>query len=145
MLIKRKVVFKEEDVKGGDFNDTAFKNCKFISLGFRFVNFHNCTFENCDFSESLFDSVGFSDCFFPESKLSFLDFSNTSIQNCSFANSLAENCIFQKLKAGSKSEAKRLILGSAVDINGEVVNNPNQQVSIGDKIKVGKKIFLQVN
>ncbi|KKQ43683.1 MAG: hypothetical protein US62_C0044G0011, partial [Candidatus Woesebacteria bacterium GW2011_GWA1_37_8] len=48
-------------------------------------------------------------------------------------------------KAGSKSEAKRLILGSAVDINGEVVNNPNQQVSIGDKIKVGKKIFLQVN
>ena len=48
-------------------------------------------------------------------------------------------------KAGSKSEAKRLILGSAVDINGEVVNNPNQKVSTGDKIKVGKKIFLQVN
>jgi tyrosyl-tRNA synthetase len=45
---------------------------------------------------------------------------------------------------GSKSEAKRLISQNAVDINNTVVENPNQTVNNGDKIKIGKKRFVTV-
>jgi uncharacterized protein YjbI with pentapeptide repeats len=54
--------------------------------------------------------VGFANCSFPETKLSFLDFGSASIFNCNFEKSVAENCIFQKLKSGSKSERKNLDL-----------------------------------
>jgi tyrosyl-tRNA synthetase len=45
---------------------------------------------------------------------------------------------------GSKSEAKRLISGNAVDINNKTITNPLEEVKSGDKIKVGKKIFLEI-
>jgi len=44
----------------------------------------------------------------------------------------------------SLSEAKRLIAAGAVEINGKVVKDPNQKISLGDEIKVGKKTFLKV-
>ncbi|HWA51772.1 MAG TPA: tyrosine--tRNA ligase [Patescibacteria group bacterium] len=41
----------------------------------------------------------------------------------------------------SMSEAKRMINAGAIEINGEVVNNGNYETKIGDKIKIGKKVF----
>jgi len=45
---------------------------------------------------------------------------------------------------GSTSEAKRLIADGGVDINDEVITNPKHELKSGDKIKVGKKIFVRV-
>jgi tyrosyl-tRNA synthetase len=47
-------------------------------------------------------------------------------------------------KVGSSSEAKRLISQNAVDINGKTVKNPKQKVTIGDKVKIGEKIFIKI-
>ena len=112
MEIKRKKIYRQNDVQGQDFTDAIFESCKFIGLSFKFVNFQGCTFKNCDFSESVLDSVGFFGCQFPGTKLNSLDFGSASIQNCNFAEAVAENCIFQKLKGGSKSERKNLDLRS---------------------------------
>lgn len=103
-------VFGKEDVRGGDYKDTAFDACKFIGIVFKFTNFTNCTFKDCDFSESILESVGFSGCKFPGSKLSFLDFGNASVSACSFNEAIAEGCVFQKLKSGSKVDRKKFDL-----------------------------------
>jgi tyrosyl-tRNA synthetase len=47
--------------------------------------------------------------------------------------------------AGSKTKAKRLILEHAVDVNNITVIDPSYQTKTGDKIKIGTKIFVQVN
>ncbi len=44
----------------------------------------------------------------------------------------------------SKSEAKRLISQSAVDVNNKVVKDMNAPTKAGDKIKIGKKTFVKV-
>ena len=44
----------------------------------------------------------------------------------------------------SKSEAKRLIAQGAVDINHKTMTDPTLNVKVGDKIKVGSRIFLKV-
>ena len=46
---------------------------------------------------------------------------------------------------GSKSEAKRLILGGAVDVNEETITDINFKLVGGEKVKIGKKNFLQVS
>lgn len=48
-------------------------------------------------------------------------------------------------KTGSASETKRLIVAGAIDINGKTVREINTLVKPGDKIKVGKKKFYEVN
>ena len=45
---------------------------------------------------------------------------------------------------GSKSEAKRLISQDAVDINGETIDNAEHKIKSGDKIKIGKRIFVKI-
>ena len=45
---------------------------------------------------------------------------------------------------GSISQAKRLISEGAVDVNGKTITNPTQKVSVGDRIKIGKKVFVKV-
>ena len=45
---------------------------------------------------------------------------------------------------GSKSEAKRLILDNAVDLDGATVNSPNIKTTGNEKIKIGKKIFARL-
>jgi tyrosyl-tRNA synthetase len=45
---------------------------------------------------------------------------------------------------GSRSEAKRLISQDAVDVNGQAVSDAQERLKKGDKIKIGKKIFLKV-
>jgi len=45
---------------------------------------------------------------------------------------------------GSKSQAKRLILQGAVDINSQTVKNLDHSVKAGDKIQIGKKTFVKV-
>ncbi len=44
----------------------------------------------------------------------------------------------------SISEAKRLIINKAVEVNGKLIQDPTYKTRKGDKIKVGEKIFLQV-
>lgn len=44
----------------------------------------------------------------------------------------------------SASDVKRLVSGGAVDLNGTKVVDRNQQVSPGDEIKAGDKIFIRV-
>lgn len=44
---------------------------------------------------------------------------------------------------GSKSEAKRLIRGRAVDVNGKMIDDSNYRVKPGDEIKVGSRTFLK--
>jgi tyrosyl-tRNA synthetase len=41
----------------------------------------------------------------------------------------------------SSSDAKRLVAGSAIEVNGETVTDINFEVKKGDKIKIGKKVF----
>ncbi len=45
---------------------------------------------------------------------------------------------------GSNSEAKRLIAQGAVDVNGRRVSDPAMVLKGGEKIKIGKKIFVKV-
>lgn len=42
----------------------------------------------------------------------------------------------------SNSQAKRLLKQGAIEINGVVSKDPKYIVKPGDKIRVGKKIFL---
>lgn len=44
----------------------------------------------------------------------------------------------------SSSEIKRLLGANAIEINGKVENNPYRKLSIGDKIKIGKRKFVQI-
>ncbi|MFH2062514.1 MAG: tyrosine--tRNA ligase, partial [Candidatus Beckwithbacteria bacterium] len=44
----------------------------------------------------------------------------------------------------SKTQAKRLILDGAVDINNQTIKDFNHKTNIGDKIKIGKKTFVKV-
>ncbi|MBT9175694.1 MAG: Tyrosine--tRNA ligase [candidate division WS2 bacterium] len=52
------------------------------------------------------------------------------------------------MKAGmpSKSEARRLILQKAVEIDSEVKNDPNEILSLrgGEILKIGKKKFFRI-
>jgi len=50
--------------------------------------------------------------------------------------------IAQVIEIGSKSEAKRLLTAGAVDVNEKTVKDFAFEVKKGDKIKVGKRIFL---
>jgi len=43
----------------------------------------------------------------------------------------------------SVSEAKRLIRQKAVDVNGKTISDPNFELTVGDEIKVGDRIFLK--
>lgn len=45
---------------------------------------------------------------------------------------------------GSVSQAKRLIKQAAVDIDGATVSDPTHRIKGGEKIKIGKKIFVKV-
>ena len=45
---------------------------------------------------------------------------------------------------GSKTEAKRLIAQGAVDVNDKNIDNPLSKVKIGDKIRIGKRIFVKI-
>ena len=42
----------------------------------------------------------------------------------------------------SNSQAKRLIAGSAVSVNNIVITNPKAKVQKGDRLKIGKKLFV---
>lgn len=58
-----------------------------------------------------------------------------------------ENTSVQKIvaqKVGSSSEARRLILAGAVDLNGETVVDSKHKIAVGDKLQVGKRIFLEI-
>jgi len=44
----------------------------------------------------------------------------------------------------SISQAKRLISEGAVDVNGKTTTDPIKKIFIGDRIKIGKKIFVKV-
>ena len=52
--------------------------------------------------------------------------------------------IAQLEEIASTSKAKRLIKDGAVKINDQTINNPTQIIKSGDRIKVGKKIFVKV-
>lgn len=45
---------------------------------------------------------------------------------------------------GSMSQAKRLILGGAVDVDGETIKDPMFGLQGGENIKIGKRIFVTV-
>jgi len=45
---------------------------------------------------------------------------------------------------GSTSQAKRLIVEGAVQVNGKVVDNIRMELKSGDEIKVGKKTFVRI-
>ncbi len=45
---------------------------------------------------------------------------------------------------GSKQQAKRLISAGAVDVNDQTTTDISTTLNTGDKVKVGKKIFLEV-
>lgn len=47
-------------------------------------------------------------------------------------------------QVGSNSEAKRLIAQGSVDLNDTVIKDPKHEVKIGDKIKIGKKTFVEI-
>jgi uncharacterized protein YjbI with pentapeptide repeats len=52
-----------------------------------------------------------------------LDFGNASILNCDFRDAVAENCIFQKLKIGSKSDRRNFDLKSCNFENADLIGS----------------------
>lgn len=46
-------------------------------------------------------------------------------------------------EVGSKSEAKRLLMQNAVEVDGKIINDPNFEVQSDKTIKIGKKTFLK--
>lgn len=58
--------------------------------------------------------------------------------------STLEKTIARISTIGSLSAAKRLITQKAVDVDGQVIIDPNFEIKGGEKIKVGKKIFVKV-
>ncbi len=44
---------------------------------------------------------------------------------------------------GSKSEAKRLLLQKAIEVNGDLVEDPSTKLAGGENIKIGKKKFVK--
>lgn len=58
--------------------------------------------------------------------------------------STLEETISKISSVGSLSAAKRLITQKAVDVDGKVIENPNFEIKGGEKIKVGKKLFVKV-
>jgi tyrosyl-tRNA synthetase len=58
--------------------------------------------------------------------------------------STLEETISKISSVGSLSAAKRLITQKAVDVDGNVINDPNFEIRGGEKIKVGKKLFVKV-
>lgn len=65
------------------------------------------------------------------------EYESAPISGMALAQALA---LFNSKK--SVAEAKRLIKQGAVDTNGEVQNDTNYIVKNGDKIKMGKKVFI---
>ena len=47
-------------------------------------------------------------------------------------------------EAGSNSEAKRLIAHEAVDVDGETITDPTFKLKGGEKVQIGKKIFVKI-
>ncbi len=47
-------------------------------------------------------------------------------------------------EAGSNSEAKRLIAQEAVDVDGETITDPTFELKGGEKVQIGKKIFVKI-
>ena len=45
---------------------------------------------------------------------------------------------------GSKSEAKRLLLQKAIEVNGQTVENPTYELQGGEVVKIGKKKFIKI-
>ena len=62
-------------------------------------------------------------------------------QTVNFKNDLVST-ITQVVK--SKSEAKRLIIQGAVDVNEKTETSPTLKIKVGDKLKVGQRIFVKV-
>lgn len=56
--------------------------------------------------------------------------------------------VFSTKMVSSRSETKRLILQKAVELDGKVISNPQEEIGISKKgiiIKIGKKIFVRVH
>lgn len=75
---------------------------------------------------------------FQESNPDYEDYS-PSISSPSLSDIVSE---FSNL--GTVSDAKRLIKSGGVDVNEKTVTDHNYDVKPGDKIKIGKKIFIEV-
>jgi tyrosyl-tRNA synthetase len=59
------------------------------------------------------------------------------------------NSIYEFLKESlkqefSNSEIKKVIEQNGLEINGNKVNNFNQEIKVGDEIKFGKRIFIKI-
>lgn len=61
--------------------------------------------------------------------------------NVSLENTLAKT-IVPFTPRNSMSSAKELIRQRAVDVNGKTISDPNFELTVGDEIKVGDRIFL---
>lgn len=103
-------IFTSDEVRGKDFEDVTFTKCTFSGTQLRFTSFTHCKFDTCDLSGSFLDSTHFSHCSFPGSRLSFLDFATATLKECNFTHTIMNECIFQQLKDGSKSEQKKFDL-----------------------------------
>jgi fluoroquinolone resistance protein len=116
--------FTGDNIKGQEFIDCRFINCKFAGANLRFTSFNKCTFISCDLSLVLFDLTSFVKCSFLESKLSNLDFSGVQIKECDFSKAIMRGCVLQQLKPGSKNEKKKFNLFgsrfSEADLSGVV-------------------------
>lgn len=45
----------------------------------------------------------------------------------------------------SLSDAKRLVQQNAIEVNGQTITDQNFEIKVGDKIKIGKKVFGTIN
>lgn len=55
-----------------------------------------------------------------------------------------EETLAQLSQVGSLSQAKRLVQQKAVDVDGKTVTDSGMKITGGEKIKVGKKLFIEV-
>lgn len=58
---------------------------------------------------------------------------------------LKENLLDTLVQVGkSKSEVKRLLTQGAIDVNGKTITDPDHQLGVGDKVKIGERIFVKI-
>ncbi len=109
-MIHTNKTYAGDELAGQQFVDARFSQCSFPEANLKFTSFRNCTFTACDLSGVILDGTNFTSCAFPECKLSNLNFFSVTFAKCDFSASVMQNCVFEHLRAGGKSQATRFNL-----------------------------------
>lgn len=129
-------IFSKCNLDGVNAVKTTFKNCTFdkSSMGKKLFNsFSKCTFLNCKFHDCTFKNVEirkttFEKVVFMKSKLIRVNFYECTLTDFVFNGKL-------RTVNNIKSTAKKVDLGASYIVDSSLVDGPNQEIFLPDKLK----------